>query len=98
MSPHKGPNIIKYCVITSTVALVAIAFGVFTSNNRGISFLECKTISDMYSSLYELNDKLSSPEYKDNAFVKTELKTLKKNMDIAKRGYKNKGCNALGEL
>ena len=98
MSPNKGPNIIKYCVITSTVALVAIAFGVFTSNNRGISFLECKTISDMYSSLYELNDKLSSSEYKDNAFVKTELKTLKKNMDIVKRGYKNKGCNALGEL
>ena len=25
MSPHKGPQIIKYCVITSTVALVAIA-------------------------------------------------------------------------
>ena len=25
MSPHKGPHIIKYCVITSTAALVAIA-------------------------------------------------------------------------
>ena len=25
MSPHKGPQIIRYCVITSTVALVAIA-------------------------------------------------------------------------
>ena len=24
MSPHKGPQIIKYCVITSTIALVAI--------------------------------------------------------------------------
>ena len=27
MSPHKGPQIIRYCVITSTLALVAIIFG-----------------------------------------------------------------------
>ena len=26
MSPHKSPNIIKYCVITSTAAIVLIAF------------------------------------------------------------------------
>tara|TARA_Y100001968_G_C19293528_1_gene685453 strand:- start:789 stop:1079 length:291 start_codon:yes stop_codon:yes gene_type:complete len=25
MSPHKGPQIIRYCVVTSTIALVAIA-------------------------------------------------------------------------
>ena len=25
MSPHKGPQVIRYCVITSTIALVAIA-------------------------------------------------------------------------
>mgnify|MGYP001291027375 CR=1 FL=1 len=27
MSPHKGPQVIRYCVITSTAALVAIAVG-----------------------------------------------------------------------
>ena len=27
MSPHKGPQIIRYCVITSTVALIGIAVG-----------------------------------------------------------------------
>ena len=27
MSPHKGPNIIGYCVITSTLSLVVIALG-----------------------------------------------------------------------
>ena len=27
MSPHKGPQIIRYCVITSTAALVAIVVG-----------------------------------------------------------------------
>jgi len=27
MSPHKGPQIIRYCVITSTTALVAIVIG-----------------------------------------------------------------------
>ena len=29
MSPHKGPNIIRYCVITSTFSLVVIALGQF---------------------------------------------------------------------
>ena len=29
MSPHKGPQIIRYCVITSTFALVAIAISMF---------------------------------------------------------------------
>ena len=27
MSPHKGPNIIRYCVIISTLSLVVIALG-----------------------------------------------------------------------
>ena len=27
MSPHKGPQIIRYCVITSTASLVAISVG-----------------------------------------------------------------------
>ena len=27
MSPHKGPQIIRYCVITSTAALIGIAVG-----------------------------------------------------------------------
>ena len=27
MSPHKGPQIIRYCVITSTAALVTIVVG-----------------------------------------------------------------------
>ena len=28
MSPHKGPQIIRYCVMTSTFALVAIAVSI----------------------------------------------------------------------
>ena len=37
MSPHKGPQIIRYCVITSTVALVAIAISMIPQYkvNRG---------------------------------------------------------------
>ena len=27
MSPHKGPNTIRYCVIISTLSIVVIAFG-----------------------------------------------------------------------
>ena len=37
MSPHKGPQIIRYCVITSTIALVAIAVSMIPQYkvNRG---------------------------------------------------------------
>ena len=29
MSPHKGPNIIRYCLISSTLSLIVIALGQF---------------------------------------------------------------------
>ena len=32
MFPHKGPQIIRYCVITSTVALVSIAVSMLPIN------------------------------------------------------------------
>ena len=51
MSPHKGPNIIKYCVITSTAALVLIAVNTIiitqkTSKNLESIKVEIKNISD----------------------------------------------------
>ena len=34
MSPHKSPNIIKYCVITSTAAIVLIAISLIPVSKK----------------------------------------------------------------
>ena len=34
MSPHKSPNIIKYCVITSTAAIVLIAISLIPVSRK----------------------------------------------------------------
>ena len=47
MSPHKGPNIIKYCVITSTTALVLIVISLLPISKRATYWNRCfnQTIS-----------------------------------------------------
>tara|TARA_B100000212_G_scaffold69872_1_gene48981 strand:- start:1140 stop:1511 length:372 start_codon:yes stop_codon:yes gene_type:complete len=56
MSPHKGPNIIKYCIITSTAALVLIAVNTFlisqkSSSNSDTLKMEIKNVSSNLESL-----------------------------------------------
>ena len=56
MSPHKGPNIIKYCVITSTTALILIAVNTIlisqkASNNSDTLKIEIKNVSNNLESL-----------------------------------------------
>tara|TARA_Y100001968_G_scaffold235911_1_gene219099 strand:- start:1193 stop:1432 length:240 start_codon:yes stop_codon:yes gene_type:complete len=49
MSPHKGPQIIRYCVITSTAALVAIVVGLipqFKVNKAKILCAEYNSLED----------------------------------------------------
>ena len=56
MSPHKGPNIIKYCVISSTAALALIAVNTIlisqksTKNTNNIK-IEIKNLSSNLRSL-----------------------------------------------
>ena len=47
MSPHKGPNIIKYCVITSTTALILIVISLLPISKRAMDWNRCfnQTIS-----------------------------------------------------
>ena len=64
MSPHKGPNIIKYCVITSTAALVLIAVNTIlisqkSSNNSDTLKSEIKNVSDNLESLKKQIKELS---------------------------------------
>ena len=41
MSSHKGPNIIKYCVITSTAAIVLIFISLIPISKRAIYWNAC---------------------------------------------------------
>ena len=41
MSPHKGPNIIKYCVITSTFSLVLITFSILPISKKAFKWNRC---------------------------------------------------------
>tara|TARA_Y100000589_G_scaffold122755_1_gene117170 strand:+ start:1324 stop:1578 length:255 start_codon:yes stop_codon:yes gene_type:complete len=41
MSPHKGPNTIKYCVITSTAAIVLIAISIIPISRRAWYWNRC---------------------------------------------------------
>ena len=47
MSPHKDPNIIKYCVITSTTALILIVISLLPIFIRAMNWNRCfnQTIS-----------------------------------------------------
>ena len=41
MTPHKGPNIIKYCVITSTGAIVLIMISIIPISKRAFYWNRC---------------------------------------------------------
>ena len=41
MSPNKGPSIIKYCVITSTTALVLITISIFPLSKKAYRWNTC---------------------------------------------------------
>ena len=41
MSPHKGPNIIKYCVITSTATIVLILISLIPISKRSLYWNRC---------------------------------------------------------
>ena len=41
MSPHKSPNIIKYCVITSTAAIVLIAISLIPVSRKATYWNRC---------------------------------------------------------
>ena len=47
MSPHKGPNTIRYCVITSTTALIFIVISLLPISKRAMYWNRCfnQTIS-----------------------------------------------------
>ena len=72
MSPHKGPNIIKYCVITSTAALALIAV-----NSILISQKSTKNTNNIKIEIKNLSSNLRS--------LKKEIKDISIDLVPAKR-------------
>ena len=68
MSPHKSPQVIRYCVITSTVALVAIVVGLIPQFKVNKAKLLCAE----YFSLKETVKGMSVGETIQNNFIRNE--------------------------
>ena len=68
MSPHKGPQIIRYCVITSTAALVAIVVGLIPQFKVNKAKLLCAE----YYSLKDSNKGFLASEKIQRKFIRNE--------------------------
>ena len=68
MSPHKGPQIIRYCVITSTAALVAIVVGLIPQFKVNKAKLLCAE----YYSLKDTKNGLSTSKKIQKKFIGNE--------------------------
>tara|TARA_B100000700_G_scaffold46914_1_gene49371 strand:+ start:279 stop:518 length:240 start_codon:yes stop_codon:yes gene_type:complete len=68
MSSNKGPQIIRYCVITSTAALVAIVFGLIPQFKVNKAKLLCAE----YFSLKDSNEGFSSGEKIQKKFIRNQ--------------------------
>tara|TARA_B100000212_G_C27188842_1_gene453719 strand:- start:8 stop:262 length:255 start_codon:yes stop_codon:yes gene_type:complete len=58
MSPNKGPKVFKYCVITSTIALVLITISIFPISKKAYYWNRCfkNTIDSINDKDENLND------------------------------------------
>ena len=65
MSPHKGPQIIRYCVITSTAALVGIVVGLIPQFKVNKAKLFCAE----YYSLKDSNKGFLAGEKIEKKFI-----------------------------
>ena len=68
MTPHKGPQIIRYCVITSTAALIGIAVGLIPQFKVNKAKLLCAE----YYSLKDSNKGFIASEKIQKHFIRDE--------------------------
>ena len=68
MTPHKSPQIIRYCVITSTLALVAISVGLIPQYKVNKAKLLCAE----YYSLKDSNKGYLASEKIQKKFIRYE--------------------------
>ena len=68
MSPHKGPQIIRYCVITSTAALIGVAVGLIPQFKVNKAKLLCAE----YYSLKDSNKGFLASEKIQKKFIRND--------------------------
>ena len=54
MSPNKGPKVIKYCVITSTTAIVLIFISLIPISKRAFYWNQCFKKTSQWIDKYEM--------------------------------------------
>ena len=54
MSPNKNPNIIKYCVITSTIAIVLILISLIPVSKKSFYWNQCFKKTSKWIDKYEM--------------------------------------------
>ena len=54
MSPNKGPKIIKYCVITSTTAIVLIFISLISISKKAFYWNQCFKKTSQWIDNYEM--------------------------------------------
>ena len=99
MSPQNSPNIIKYCVVTSTAALVAIAIptgiNFFKSFSTSVDYAKCEAI---FSSLIRTQNQQDNARKKSIEYQSIHSYDAKPYEDVinkATRDYENLGCFGL---
>ena len=83
MSPNKGPKIIKYCVITSTTALVLIFISLIPISRKALYWNKCFKKTFQWIDKNEMELKNWDRAYKEiiavavcnGAVYETEIKT-----------------------
>ena len=83
MSPNKGPKVIKYCVITSTTAIVLIFISLMPISKKAFYWNQCSKKTFQWIDKYEMElkswDKASKESIAvaicNGAVYETELKT-----------------------
>ena len=99
MSPHNSPNIVKYCVVTSTAALVAIAIptgiNFFKSFSTSVDYAKCEAI---FSLLIKTQNQQNNAKDKNREYPTIYSYDAKPYEDVinkATKDYKNLGCFGL---
>ena len=92
MSPHKGPQIIRYCVITSTVALVVIAVSMIPQYKVNKGRILC---ADYAAKIGEY-DEAQYSDLKNRQKVEGDFFAARERVsDFAKTNYVADYCNGL---
>ena len=89
MSPHKGPQVIRYCVITSTVALVAIAVGLIPLYKVNKGKILCAEFAVKDAQLKEAK----TSDYKE--VIQQKIDAVKKISNFAKTNFIEEYCMSL---